>query len=792
MHNLSKTELVRKYVDLGWEPIMLPAKQKRPNYEWGEPRSWSREDVEDAFSGSSNVGIALGGRSGGLIDLDLDCPEAVHFSENLLGHLPSFGRKGSPSSHRLVKCTTTKNRWAFSLLGSLKERVGKDRSTLLEIRSSNHQTMFPPSIHPSGETVEWESRFEDIPQMEQTELLKRCGLLAALCVFAKFYPREAGERDEICMMLASTLLQAGHLPEDVDRMVMGIASYAQDEEATKRGGKALQSQQRKQEGKSTWGLPELCKRLGIEEQESKLREWLGMESFGMVDDGRPTIMVEPGKKHLEVDQAEAALLASDIGVYQRGDSLVRVVTLPKSSVDFGISRSGGVILVREVKKPWLLEKFGIVANWGRRNKKKAVPIDPPHGHADTLLAREGEWNAPVLTGIVATPTLRGDMTLIQKPGYDETTGLLYDPGDIQFPEIPDQPTKEDARAALETILNPFREFVFAGREDRSVLLAAILTSVVRRILPSAPLFAIDAPTAGSGKSLMVELIGIIATGHKPAMMSQGKSPEEDEKRLSSVLMAGDAIIVIDNCDRALGGDTLCTILTQEVFRARVLGKSETPQLLTNVLVMATGNNLTIAGDLGRRTLICRIDTGEERPDQIRHTFNAQEEVLRDRPKLVAAALTILIAYVKSGAKVDVPPMGSFERWDFIREAIVWLGESDPWLTQRRITADDPRKNELVELLQLWREALGDETVTIAEIGKRAGNASGNPVALLQDMLAEMTYNRTFNAKSIGRVLMRHKDTVAGGLVLRAIDDPSKAKRYMVEKLSPSPDEDVPF
>lgn len=788
-----RVTLALAYRDLNWEPIRLPFREKSPSHPWKNPVFWSEQEIKEAFDQRCNVGVALGARSNDLVDLDFDCPEAAHFAQFLFGHLPSFGRASSLSSHRIVTCQTSRNREAFSLDKSLSDDVDADRLMLLELRSSGHQTMFPPSIHPSGEEVRWEGSFDRVPCMEESELRERCGLLAAVSAFAMFYPRQSGERDEVCMMLSSVLLQSGCPEPTINVLVTEIARYAGDEEAYKRGGKVQSTLQRIEKGETVWGLPELCKRLGLEAQETKLRQWLGLKTTGFVDDGRPTIVVQPGKRHIEVDRAEKALLESSFSMYQRGNQLVRVVVLPRSSVQLGVSRSGGVSIVYGVKKAWLQDKFGTVANWGKRGKKgNPVPIDPPTAHAEALLGREGEWNAPVLNGLVAAPTLRPDMTLIQEPGYDEPTGLLYDPGGVDFPLIPELPSREDALAAKQVLLRPFREFAFASDADRSVVIAAILTSLVRRILPSAPLFAVDAPTAGSGKSLLVELVGTIATGHKPAMMSQGKSPEEDEKRLSSVLMAGDAILVIDNCDRPLGGDALCTILTQEVYRARVLGKSETPELMTNVLVMATGNNLTIEGDLGRRTLICRIDTGAERPDEISHSFNAHEEVLRERPKLVAAALTILIAYARSDEKVQLRPMGSFEQWNPVREAIVWLDEEDPAITRHRIIADDPRKNELAELLQTWRTAVGGEAVTIAEIGKRADGAPGNRVTGLRDMLSEMTYGRSFNAKSIGRVLMRHKDRVVGGLVLRAIDDPSKAKRYMVEELGSPPADRTAF
>ena len=113
-------------------------------------------------------------------------------------------------------------------------------------------------------------------------------------------------------------------------------------------------------------------------------------------------------------------------------------------------------------------------------------------------------------------------------------------------------------------------------------------------------------------------------------------------------MAGDPVVVFDNCDKPLGGDTLCSALTQEVIAARILGKSEVPRILTNALFMATGNNLEVMGDLGRRTLLCRIDTGEERPDQIEHKFSPIDEAQKDRPTLVVAGLTILRAYEAAG------------------------------------------------------------------------------------------------------------------------------------------------
>ena len=76
--------------------------------------------------------------------------------------------------------------------------------------------------------------------------------------------------------------------------------------------------------------------------------------------------------------------------------------------------------------------------------------DCPQVIGETLLAREGVWQVPVLLGIVHTPQLRADGSLLTTPGYDPQTQLLYKPDGEVFPEIPDRPSKEDAARALET------------------------------------------------------------------------------------------------------------------------------------------------------------------------------------------------------------------------------------------------------------------------------------------------------------------------------------------------------
>ena len=788
----SAAEAALTYTQFGWEPLVLPFKVKSPRGKWKEPRVWTPELIQSEFGGNVNVGLALGKRSGGLVDIDFDCPEAAELAKIVLSDLPSFGRAGSPYSHRVVYTKLKKGRLVFQLPDIVVETIGAGRAMLLEVRGNGHQTMFPPSTHPTGEIVEWHDDPGEIPTIEGGELARRCGLLAALSTIAMHYPKAAGERDEICLILTGVLVRCELADDEVDQLVIAVASIAGDDEAEKRGGKVETSRQKVDSGEPAWGLPELCTRLGMEPLEPKLREWLRLSGGSSSGDPRTRILVRAGHTPEEVDQAEAALLAADLGVYQRGENLVRVVRLPQSVGEDGIKRPGGVLVIHSLRPAWLKEKFALAALWLKLGIDGEYPINPPSGHVSTLLARVGEWQAPVLHGVVSCPTMRKDGTILQIPGYDPASGLLYEPNGVEFPEVPETPTRDDALLALKLLLAPFRDFVFSTPADQSVMLCALLTALIRRILPSAPLFAIDAPTAGSGKSLLCETIGIIAIGHKPTMISQGKNPEEDEKRITSVLMAGDPIIVFDNCDKPLGGDTLCSALTQEVIAARILGRSEVTRMLTNALFMATGNNLEVMGDLGRRTLLCRIDTGEERPDQIEHDFNPIVEARENRAELVVAGLTILRAYYAAGRPNLLLPIGSFESWNIVREALVWLKEADPTKTRERVIADDPGKGELADLLEQWADALGEKSTTLAEIAEAASQNQHGKITVLHDALAALTYKGIFNTRSVGRYLGKHKDRVVSGQVLRCVDDPSGVKRYRLERVGKVPENDIPF
>src|SRR5277367_6444262 len=114
---------------------------------------------------------------------------------------------------------------------------------------------------------------------------------------------------------------------------------------------------------------------------------------------------------------------------------------------------------------------------------------------------------------------------------------------------------------------------------------------------------------------------------------------------------------------------------------------------------ATGNNLTLAGDLTRRAVVCRLDPGCERPELREFGCNPPDMVREDRPAYVAAALTILRAYFVTEDRVTIKPLGSYEAWSRrVREALVWLGCANPCDTMASARRADPVTSVLSKMI----------------------------------------------------------------------------------------------
>ena len=364
----------------------------------------------------------------------------------------------------------------------------------------------------------------------------------------------------------------------------------------------------------------------------------------------PTIRVIAGQLPRVVSETEQALLAAGAPIFFRAGTLVRPCVEKTTAAD---GRTTTIANLHPFVVPSLLEWMASAALFERFSgrSRRWVVIDPPRQVAEALLARKGLWSVPRVSGVITTPTLRSDGSLLADKGYDVATGLYLSLGldELTMP----MPTREAAQTGLKLLTDLLAEFSFAEPRDRSVAISGLLTALVRGSLPTAPMYLVRAHTPGTGKSYLVDVIAAVATGRVCPVITASKSMEETEKRLGAVLLSGAAIISIDNCTRDLSGDLLCQLTERSLIKIRVLGRSEMPECECHTTVFATGNNVLFKGDMVRRGLTCNLDVLDERPELREFRHDPLRRVLADRGTYVAAALTIVRAYLAAGAPQNV-------------------------------------------------------------------------------------------------------------------------------------------
>lgn len=318
------------------------------------------------------------------------------------------------------------------------------------------------------------------------------------------------------------------------------------------------------------------------------------------------------------------------------------------------------------------------------------PAQPPHDIAATLAARGVALRQPQLDGMLPAPVLRSDGTFAASLGYDAGTHV-YVTADMEdvAAMVPSEPNRDDAKAALQVLLAPFAEFRFEPADGAAVFAAHVLTLLTRHLCPTAPLFAYSAPTKGSGKSLLAEAPSLIVMGRSPstlAAVAGREAAEETRKRITALLLASKTDVVLDNIPLGteLGNASLDALLTSAVWSDRILGMSQSVAVPNRITMAATGNNLKVGADTGRRSLFAYLDPRV--PDPWNRTFripNLRAHLQESRVELLAAALTVLRAHFQhnrplAGGCLEARTLGSFEHWArVVAAAVEWCGLPNP-------------------------------------------------------------------------------------------------------------------
>lgn len=428
----------------------------------------------------------------------------------------------------------------------------------------------------------------------------------------------------------------------------------------------------------------------------------------------------------------------------------------------------------------------------RGDQQYKALIDPPFAVLKQILSLGSTRGLKPLKAVITAPVITTENHIISKAGYDKET-QLYLAVDEQPLDVPKRVTSEDVETALECLLDPFSDFPFVDALDRSVCLSALLTAIIRPVVDTAPAFAIDAPKQGTGKTYLAQCIGYLGTGTVPTPMPPIDSKNDDEirKRLVAELLRGSRNILWDNVMGVLNSGSMATFLTGATFGDRILGKSENVDLTNKAMLIVTGNNLQLAGELPRRFLTCRLDRQIENPLEYVFKHDAMKEVKKDRAELVRAGLIIIRGYLQSedhkSGGVAKDKLASFNDWDTLaRQPVAWLAQFNEKLADPKKVIDDavmqdPEQEILGDLLRAIHKEYGSEWFEASQLSAVSTPEHGNGNIQLYEILSDITGGR-FNSRSIGRVLRFRRDRIVDGLKLSYFKQGKHATKFRVTKI----------
>lgn len=216
--------------ELGVQVVALVPREKKPagGGAWQHRASSDPSKVRAEWEEypDRNVGMLLGERSGSLVDVDLDCDETRALAQEFLPETRAiFGRHGATRSH-----------WLYKAEGAKHEVFQDPTATngggmLVEFRAgpAAHQTMVPPSIHPSGCAVGWAAgrypKRDDVPVVDAAALRRRVAYLAAAALLVRYWPAK-GSRRAAALALVGGLVRGGWSDERVYDFVHIVATAA--------------------------------------------------------------------------------------------------------------------------------------------------------------------------------------------------------------------------------------------------------------------------------------------------------------------------------------------------------------------------------------------------------------------------------------------------------------------------------------------------------------------------------------------------------------------------------------
>ncbi len=427
-----------------------------------------------------------------------------------------------------------------------------------------------------------------------------------------------------------------------------------------------------------------------------------------------------------------------------------------------------------------------IANWVKVTEDAVIDTSPSKDAARDMLVYP-DLELPPLEAVVTTPVFDRDGNLVSTPGYHRQARLWFHrPEGFDVGTVPERPTDEDVRAARDLLLDElFVDFPFTADSDRAHALAALFLPFVRRMVTSCtPIHLLEAPTPGTGKGLLADVLSIVTLGRpcEPTTIT----PDEDEarKKITSILARAQPMILIDNVRDGIESAQLASALTAEIWSDRILGQSRMIDLPNRATWIVTANNPRLSLEIARRCVRVRLDPKTDRPwerTDFKHT-PLRDWTRANRARLVHAVLVIVRAWIAAGRPGVARTLGSFEGWAAVVGGMLQHAGIRGFLqdTEKLYEDADAEGQEWREFVTAWWEAHGAIWVASSDLLK---------LVLERDLLCQVVGDKSERSQMIrlGRALSSVRDRQFGNMrICAGRNSDTKTAQYRLIRVEAEP------
>ena len=506
------------------------------------------------------------------------------------------------------------------------------------------------------------------------------------------------------------------------------------------------------------------------------------------------------------------------GIYRRGGKLVRVrLTIDNRQLKRMTKKvrlEGPRIdpYDKPAKLGLDLTRYVVFAQWTKGKAKKLVPVS-----ADSIdmahLLNFSDWpTTPILEGITSGPFLRSNGTICDQNGYDAESGWYLDYSGEPL-NVPDNPTPEEVRNSVDTLLDLVSQFEWTVPEghkgsvtpSQAGWLGYLLTLLARPAIDGpVPAFVFNATTKGSGKTMLSVVANTIHNGFKPSLteMPQGKGGDEEvRKMMFSFAVAGSQSVLIDNWPSGgrVGGTTLDYYTTSTSVVNRVLGLTKPETAPWRAVLSIGGNALSVTSDFADRCVWMSLtptvavprdrvpEGGWKYPELDRH-------VLENREKYLRCAMIILRSHFvnKLPKPAGTRNWGTFDEWArIVRDCVKNVTGIDLRSNLDASEVEDAESSEMSTLiagLSVFQENFGpDRWWGIGDLQESVNEATvtenTSTYQILHSVMDFGEKPRAFN-RVCGGLMSRYAGRICDGLkIAKRTNSHTKSFQYRLERAS---------